>query len=417
MTDSGNHAVGRLRVLVVAQQPFRLADLTPVGGDSSYDARLIRRPSTLPDVLDEFEPDVAVVDTSYGDGVGFAVIGEVLARAPGTGVLALTPDPPPHDHVALATRAGASGFIGVNAEPAEFAAAIEAASEGRDWLPAAETRQVLSAVADDLDTTAAERRSRLTNILLGLIPITGAIAAMLALFWRRYLGQIGVRPVDLAVDPATRVVDAIAALLFIVGFFGPLLLVGSWLDAVRASAANRGGLAWFLERRKTAHALVSVVWLVAAVLLTMGPDLILVLVVGPVMTVALLAKVLDLSDELPRVLRIERVSPRRALAGGLAALLMFIGVLGVEALLVGPDLRTDGEHGILAPTVLGFNAQPMRAFDVDAGGEPREVLYLGGNADLYVLVDPCNDDEVEYVSVGSTRLVVIDEVTCPPDNS
>ena len=55
----------------------------------------------------------------------------------------------------------------------------------------------------------------------------------------------------------------------------------------------------------------------------------------------------------------------------------------------------------------------MRAFDVDSGGEAREVLYLGGNADLYVLVDPCDDDTVELVSVGSTRLVVIDEVSCP----
>ena len=54
----------------------------------------------------------------------------------------------------------------------------------------------------------------------------------------------------------------------------------------------------------------------------------------------------------------------------------------------------------------------MRAFDVDSGSEAREVLYLGGNADLYVLVDPCNDDSVELVSVGSTRLVVIDEITC-----
>ncbi len=54
----------------------------------------------------------------------------------------------------------------------------------------------------------------------------------------------------------------------------------------------------------------------------------------------------------------------------------------------------------------------MLAFDVDGAREPREILYLGGNADLYVLVDPCDDDTVEYVSVGSTRLVVIDEVTC-----
>ena len=54
----------------------------------------------------------------------------------------------------------------------------------------------------------------------------------------------------------------------------------------------------------------------------------------------------------------------------------------------------------------------MRAFDLDPGGPPRDVLYLGGNADLYVLVDPCNDDEVDLVSVSRHRLVVIDEVVC-----
>ena len=90
----------------------------------------------------------------------------------------------------------------------------------------------------------------------------------------------------------------------------------------------------------------------------------------------------------------------------------FLAVLVCETMVVGPELRTDGAHGWIAPRVLGFRATPMRAFDVDAGGEAREVLYLGGNADLYVLVDPCNDDQVELVSVGATRLVVIDEVTC-----
>jgi hypothetical protein len=49
---------------------------------------------------------------------------------------------------------------------------------------------------------------------------------------------------------------------------------------------------------------------------------------------------------------------------------------------------------------------------VDEAREPRGVLYLGGNADLYVLVNPCEDDTVEFVSVGSSRLVVIDEVSC-----
>lgn len=46
--------------------------------------------------------------------------------------------------------------------------------------------------------------------------------------------------------------------------------------------------------------------------------------------------------------------------------------------------------------------------------ELRDALYLGGNADLYVLVDPCRDDEIEMVSVGAHRLEVIDEVSCPP---
>jgi hypothetical protein len=55
----------------------------------------------------------------------------------------------------------------------------------------------------------------------------------------------------------------------------------------------------------------------------------------------------------------------------------------------------------------------MRWIDVDADGTEQDMLYLGGNADLYVLIDPCNDDETVFVSVGSARLIVIDEVDCP----
>ena len=81
--------------------------------------------------------------------------------------------------------------------------------------------------------------------------------------------------------------------------------------------------------------------------------------------------------------------------------------------MVGPSFDTKGVQGFIAPPVFGFSARPMEAFDVDGTRPPRDVLYLGGNADLYVLVDPCDEDLIEYVSVGSTRLVVIDEVTCP----
>lgn len=39
----------------------------------------------------------------------------------------------------------------------------------------------------------------------------------------------------------------------------------------------------------------------------------------------------------------------------------------------------------------------------------QEVLYLGGNADLAVVVDTC-DDRVELVSARLTRLDVIERV-------
>ena len=90
-----------------------------------------------------------------------------------------------------------------------------------------------------------------------------------------------------------------------------------------------------------------------------------------------------------------------------------LAALTVEVMAVGPHFGTKGAEGIIAPTVLGFRVQPMRWIDVDADGKEQDVLYLGGNADLYVLIDPCNDDETLFVSVGATRLVVIDEVSCP----
>jgi hypothetical protein len=79
---------------------------------------------------------------------------------------------------------------------------------------------------------------------------------------------------------------------------------------------------------------------------------------------------------------------------------------------VGPRFGTKGAEGFIAPTVLGFRAQPMSWIDLESDGKQQDVLYLGGNADLYLLVDPCNDDKTLFVSVGASRLVVIDEVTC-----
>jgi CheY-like chemotaxis protein len=326
--------------------------------DEIDDSRLIRRSSALEVAIDEVDPNVVLVDTNYPGLRGFDAITELLVRAPDTRVLALTPDPPPHADVARAARAGAIGFIDVNAEPAEFAEAIRTVAGGDHWMPSDVTRAVLADTADDLDVTSAERRSRLTGILIAFIPLAGLIAALLSLLWRRYLAQIGIRPVDLAIDPASRVIDALFTLRLVIALFGPLVFVSTWLDLIRQSRLSRGPIAELLRHPHLAWLLTAIVVLAVSLFFATGTGIFAVLVIGPIVTLALLA-----------VFSLRRCS--------------------------------GSARSRCRPTTPTPAAPP-----------PRAVLYLGGNADLYVLVDPCNDDEVEFVSVGSQRLVVIDEVTC-----
>jgi len=234
----------------------------------------------------------------------------------------------------------------------------------------------------------------------------------MSLMWRGYLGPIGVRPVDLAVDPSTRVIDALEVILGLIGVVGPLLFVGTWLNLLEEHAADRPPLARLLERRRLAGLILSVAVLAIGVALVIYARFLVTIFVGPLVVILILARALDLEDGIVPALRITGISPHRAFTYGVAAIVAFLAALSYEVFIVGPDFGPDGVNGVLAPRVLGFTAQPVRVFDVDGDGEPGEALYLGGNADLYVLVDPCSNDLVEYVSVGSTRLEIIDQVTC-----
>jgi hypothetical protein len=230
-----------IRLLVVARRPINLdgLPLEQLGADLN-DSLLIRRPSAIEAALDDFGPTVALVDTSYDDGKGFDAISDILARDEDVRVIALTPSPASLEDVALATRAGAAGFIDVDAEPEEAANALRAVAGGGTWVPEDLARTALTQAADDLDVTADERRSRLNSGLIALIPIVGVLTAALSFLWRQYLGAIGVRPVDIAIDPASRVVDALIALSVILGVFGPLVFIRTWLDLLRRSPVNRG---------------------------------------------------------------------------------------------------------------------------------------------------------------------------------
>jgi hypothetical protein len=252
---------------------------------------------------------------------------------------------------------------------------------------------------------------------------------MTAFLWRDYWSQIGVRVVDLGVDPATRGTNVLITILLLLGVLGPLIFVDTWLQAIGDWAATKPGLTnalakgrdFRLGRLRVGRILFNrwMAWLVMALLvlfimtlIAQYAELIVILFVGPAVGIILLANALGLDDQLPMVLHLTHLGTRRVLAMVGAFLLIFLVALSAEVQVEGPDLRTDGMHGWLAPKALGLSARPVMVFDLDEKHEPLGALYLGGNADLYVLYDPCVET-VRFVPVGSSRVMLIDEVTCP----
>jgi uncharacterized RDD family membrane protein YckC len=61
--------------------------------------------------------------------------------------------------------------------------------------------------------------------------------------WREYWGAIGVRVADLGIDLASRMIDMLVVLLIVIGIFGPILYVGSWVQAIGTWIEKRPRLA------------------------------------------------------------------------------------------------------------------------------------------------------------------------------
>jgi DNA-binding NarL/FixJ family response regulator len=272
------------------------------------------------------QPDVLLVDLMLPGYRSIDVIGQVAGTQPQVRILALSPGDPPHDRIILAAQAGALGFVTRDAASSELAAselaaAIEQVHRGEPWLPLHDTYEVLQDVAPELGISAQERRSRLGQVALGLIPLSGLVAAMTAFLWRDYWGQIGVRVVDLGVDPATRGTNVLTTILLLLGVFGPLLFVDTWVQAIGDWVQTKPSLANALAKGRNLHlgklrvgrilfnGLVA--WVVMALLvlfimllLAQYAELIVILFVGPAVTVILLANALNLDDLLPMALHL-----------------------------------------------------------------------------------------------------------------
>jgi DNA-binding NarL/FixJ family response regulator len=426
-----------IRVLVVDAGPgeggallARLEDqaLTNEGVEGIEVVGVARNRRAAIQLAETTQPDVLLVDLMLPGYRSIDVVRTVTSADSEARILALVPADPPHDRIMLAVEAGALGYVCRDAASSEFAAAIQQIHQGEPWLPLHQTYEVLQDGAGELAISSEERRNRLSQVILGLIPLTGLVAAITAYLWRTYWGDVGVRVVDLGVDPTTRMIDVFVVLLFVVGVFGPLLFIRPWMVAIGDWIQARPSLASAVTRARSlrlgklpvgrllfnpwlAWVLLALLVVAVLLLLTRIMPLIMVLFVGPTVGVILLANLLDLDDELPDFLHLPHLEAGRVLGFLGLVLIVFLLALGSEVWIKGPDLRTDGLHGVLAPQVLGFRARPVLVYDLDGNLEPLGALYLGGNADLYVLYDPCAET-VRFVPVGSSRVELVDQVSC-----
>jgi DNA-binding NarL/FixJ family response regulator len=388
-----------------------------------------RDPETARKRVDALQPDVLLVDLALPGEGAVEIIGDCADRHPPLPVLILTPRDPSHDRLLLALEAGALGYVDKEAAADELMMAVHQVQQGEPWLPPHMTYELLQEAAGELEISGQERRERLKSIILGLVPIGGALTAVMAYLWREYWDQLGVRVIDLGIEPVDRVVDALKVGLLLLGVFGPLLLVEVWrrdtaawlrrskswstrLDRLQALHLDRVPVGRVAFHRRVAWVILAILVFAVTVTLAVFGRLVLVLFVGPAIAFILLAEVLDLGDNLPSGLKMQSLK-----TGGVLILLglvffLFVLVLSVEITVIGPDLRTDGVHGLVAPWVLGIRAQPVWVIPDDKDKKPFGALHLGGAGGVYVFYDPC-EREVEQFSNSDVELENREVVKCP----
>jgi len=244
-----------IRVLVVDADPGEAGALQALldNLDGIEVVGLARNRNAAKAETESLEPDVLLVDLMLPGYRSIDLLRHLADAQSHIRTLALVPADPPHDRIMLAVETGAMGYVCRDSDPAEFAAAIEQVHRGEPWLPLHQTYDVLQDGAGELAVSSEERRNRLAQVVLGIIPLTGLVAAITAYLWRQYWGHVGVRVVDLGVDPTTRMVDVLVVLLVVIGTFGPLLFVKSWVEAIGAWMESEPRLAGAAAKARGLH--------------------------------------------------------------------------------------------------------------------------------------------------------------------
>jgi DNA-binding NarL/FixJ family response regulator len=132
-------------------------DLQLIGTATSGEELLAR--------LDEWHPQVILQDLLLPGGIdGIETTRRVLARAPGTRVIALTASADESRMMGV-LRAGAVGYVRKDAEPETLLAAVRAVARGRTFIDRGLARQL--AGRTDADDLTSRERDVLRRVALG----------------------------------------------------------------------------------------------------------------------------------------------------------------------------------------------------------------------------------------------------------
>ena len=149
--------VKRTRVMVIDDNRLvreGLAALLDAEPDLKVVATADDRTTGLRD-LPEFAPHIVLVDAALDNGDGYAFVEALRSTAPASKVIVMDLLPEPEDLIEF-VKAGANGFVMKDATVADLMSTVRSVAQGRDVVPAALTRTLLSHIAEQ---AAAIRRT------------------------------------------------------------------------------------------------------------------------------------------------------------------------------------------------------------------------------------------------------------------
>lgn len=118
----------------------------------------------LADAVARLKPDVVLLDMSLPHGSGLELLMELKAKRAACRTIVLTMHADAR-MAAEALKAGASGFVLKDSSPEELMTALDAVLDGRTYLTAALTKDVLSLIAGPADPDHVELTLRQREVL------------------------------------------------------------------------------------------------------------------------------------------------------------------------------------------------------------------------------------------------------------